>query len=372
MEQLTLLKPWIPSITGFIVALIILTVYNRLIAKYSERFKAHLSQSDSLAAEQILDLLNDFRNPIRVVLLISSFYIFTQQAPIHGLADIRLFDKLLRSSIVICLFWGIYNTTDNASVLLDYTLKKAHINSEPALINLFQGVLRFLVCFMGSYVVAREWDFDVSAFLASLSIGSLAFAFAAKDALANVFGSIVVLIEKPFKTGDWIVINGIEGTVEDITFRSTMIRAFTDELISVPNSLLTNAPIYNMSRRGKQRIRFNLGVTYSSTAEQLETGCQRIKEWIEQYPLSVKDPGKIRVHFYDFNDSSLDIRIDFYVSTGNFYEYLECKNDVNLAMMHILEECGLSCAFPSRSIYFESPVTAIQEEQKAKQEASVK
>lgn len=366
-QELKILLPWIPSITGFIVALIALILYNKLISKYSHRFAAKVNASDSAAAEQILDLLNDFKEPLRVVLLISSIYVFTQQAPITGLHNIKIFDQILRSSIIICLFWGIYNTTDNASALFAYTLKKAHINPEPVLVNLFQGVLRFLVCFMGAYIVAREWNFDVSAFLASLSIGSLAFAFAAKDALANVFGSIIVIIEKPFVQGDWVVINGIEGIVEKVTFRSTMIRTFTDEIVSVPNSLLTNTPIANMSRRNKYRIRFTLGLTYSTTQEQMLTVIERIKQWIEAYPKAVPVPGKTRVQFVKFNDFSLDIRVDFYTNTGDFYEQLEVQNETNLAMMKILEECGVSCAFPSNSIYFETPLNNTTSE--AKKEA---
>ena len=101
-------------------------------------------------------------------------------------------------------------------------------------------MFRILIVVIATLMIAKEWNYDMSGLLASLSIGSLALAFAAKDALANVFGSFVIIVDKPFKVGDWISANGVEGTVEKITFRSTCIRTFPQELVYVPNSLLSN------------------------------------------------------------------------------------------------------------------------------------
>lgn len=130
---------------------------------------------------------------------------------------------------------------------------------------------------LGFVTVAREWNYDISAFIASLSIGSLAVAFAAKDALANVFGSMIILLDKPFKIGDWIKANGIEGIVESVSFRSTCIRTFPQELVYIPNSLLSNTPITNYTLRERRRIDFTLGLTYGTTAAQIEEFIFKLK-----------------------------------------------------------------------------------------------
>lgn len=361
MEDFEHLLSWLPSISGFFLALLALAIYNLIIIRYSRKVTKRLTHIDNPLANQVLDLLRDVKEPIRAALLFSALYFFMHHAPIAALQSFDTHDTILRSILVICFFWAVYNTTDNATDFLKYTLNKSHIYPEEFIFTLFQALLRFFVCFMGTYVVAREWNFDVSAFLASLSIGSLALAFAAKDALSNVFGSIVIIIEKPFVVGDWIIVKDIEGIVEQITFRSTIVRTFTDEVVAVPNSLLTNTPIYNMSRRDKQRIVFTIGLTYSTTAEQIQQVCSRIRTYLEESPITVKLPGKIRVHFTAFNSSSLDIKVDFFISTTDAFERLEYNNQLNLEMMKILDECGVSCAFPSRSIYFENSLNTNQQ-----------
>ena len=177
-------------------------------------------------------------------------------------------------------------------------------------------------------------------------------AFAAKDALANVFGSLVILLDRPFKVGDWVLANGIEGIVEKVSFRSTCIRTFPQELVYVPNSLLSNTPITNFTMREKRRIDFTLGLTYSSTASQIEELVAKLKEYLASNDKLYQDD--IRVHFVNYNESSLDVRVTCYARTGSQVEYLNILQEINLKIMSILEEVGVSCAFPSRSIYFEN------------------
>ncbi|EJW97060.1 protein containing Mechanosensitive ion channel MscS domain protein [gut metagenome] len=182
----------------------------------------------------------------------------------------------------------------------------------------------------------------------------MAVAFAAKDALANVFGSLVIVLDKPFKIGDWITANGVEGVVEEISFRSTCVRTFPQELVYIPNSLLSNTPITNFTARQKRRIDFTLGLTYSSTQEQIADFIQRMKDYLSNHPDIY--PDVIRVHFINYGASSLDIRVTCYARTGDHVKYLDVLNDVNLAVLELLKKSGVSCAFPSTSVYFETPL----------------
>ena len=218
-----------------------------------------------------------------------------------------------------------------------------------------------VLCFV---TIAREWNYDISGFLASLSIGSVAVAFAAKDALANVFGSLIIILDKPFKVGDWVLANNIEGIVESISFRSTCIRTFTQELVYVPNSLLSNTPITNFTLREKRRIDFTLGLTYDSTAAQIEAFIAKLKDYLDQNERIYED--LVRVHFVTYNDSSLDVRVTCYARAAHQHEYLDILQEINLKIMSLMEEVGVSCAFPSQSIYFATPLTNAQEKNAAK------
>ena len=122
----------------------------------------------------------------------------------------------------------------------------------------------------------------------------------------------------------------------------------------IPNSLLSNTPITNFTLREKRRIDFTLGLTYSSTATQIEAFIAKLKDYLSSNERLYHED--IRVHFVNYNDSSLDIRIVCYARTGDQREYLDILQEVNLRIMALLEEAGLSCAFPSRSIYFETPI----------------
>jgi MscS family membrane protein len=166
-----------------------------------------------------------------------------------------------------------------------------------------------------------------------------------------MFGGMVIFLDKPFTIGDWISTPSVEGTVEDITFRSTKIRTFAHALVTVPNATLANEPITNWSRMGKRRITFHLGVTYTTSRSKLEKCVQAIRAMLEEHPGIHKET--IFVYFERFNESSLDIFLYFFTNTTDWKEYLSIREDVNFKIMQILEQEGVSVAFPSRSIYIE-------------------
>ena len=227
-----------------------------------------------------------------------------------------------------------------------------------ALSNVVSTTLRILLIILGFVMIAKEWNYDITGFIASLSIGSLAVALAAKDSLANVFGSLVIIIDKPFVIGDWISANGIEGTVEKITFRSTCLRTFPQELVYIPNSLLSNTAITNFSKREKRRLDFVLGLTYDTTYQQMEKFVGRLREYLMHHD-GVYDDG-ITVNFQDFGGSSLDIRIICYTKASAYASFMDVRQQINIDIMKMLEEENLGCAFPSTSVYFETPLVQKQ------------
>ena len=348
-ELLLQLEPWYPSIGAFCLFTFLRYAYKHFLFKLLHRI------TNVISFQKGEDLLKDFERPINIFLYIAAFYAAINAAPLNTNYWLTFLDRIMRSSIVLCFFWGCYNVSDTThGIMLDF-LKKAGIQAEDSLSSIVSTGLRLIIIVLCFVTVAREWNYDISGFIASLSIGSLAVAFAAKDALANVFGSLIIVLDKPFKVGDWILANGIEGVVEKISFRSTCIRTFPQELVYVPNSLLSNTPITNFTLREKRRIDFTLGLTYSSTAQQLEELIAKLKEYLGSNERLYHED--IRVHFVNYNDSSLDVRITCYARTGNQREYLDILQEINFKILGVLEEVGVGCAFPSTSVYFENPLS---------------
>ena len=152
-----------------------------------------------------------------------------------------------------------------------------------------------------------------------------------------------------------IEVNGVEGTVEKITMRSTILRTFPQEVVHIPNSLMTNVPITNFTLRKKRRLSFTIGLTYDSSREQLEKTVEAMRAYFTARP-TVFDPDDIRVHFTTFADSSLNIDITVFTLATATKEFLNVRQQTNLDLMKIMQEHGVGCAFPSTSVYFATPL----------------
>ena len=346
---LSLWPLWRASILTCIAILLFRILYRSFIIRVTGRLKSKYHY------DFIDDFFRGFNHPIQTFLWIFALYMFITLSPVDPFSHHPAFDKILRSSLIVCIIWGVYNLCDAGHGLIMQLLKRSGLNIDETIAGLVSALAHILCIMLGIAMVAREWNYDITAFVASLGIGAMAIAFAAKDALANIFGSVVILLERPFVIGDWVSANNVEGYVEKISFRSTCIRTFYQELVYVPNSLLSNTPIINYTQRQKYRIQYNLGVTYSTTREQLQTVCQQIRGLCKKLD-EIHDDG-IDVNFFEFGDSALNIRIVCYAKAPNNSVYLKAREKFNLGVMQILEENGVSCAFPSQSVYFETPLS---------------
>jgi len=193
---------------------------------------------------------------------------------------------------------------------------------------------------------------DVGSLLAGFGIGGVAVAMASKDTIANLFGSVVIFIDRPFQIGDWVDIGGQEGTVEEVGLRVTRIRTFANSLITVPNSQLTTTAINNWSRMQKRRIKLTIGLTYDSNADQMEKAVEAIRDVLRSDERIAQD--FFLVNFTDFGPSSLDIFVYCFTNTVRWDEYMQVRQEVLLAFMRRIQALGLSFAFPSQSVYVES------------------
>lgn len=271
------------------------------------------------------------------------------QLPVEPFNVDGLATSLLKALVIFDIAWFFFNLVD----LIDHYLGKWAERTESVLDDhlapLIRKSLRIFIVIMAALMAIQTFGYPVTGVLASLGIGGLAFALAAKDTVSNIFGSLMIIFDRPFHVGDWIKAGDMEGTVEEVGFRSTKIRTFAKTLISVPNNIIANMSLDNFSRMPKRRIRLTVGVSYDTTPKQMREAVSRIRELLKTHPAIDQD--FFLVNFTDFGASSLDIMVYCFTTTTVWGEYLEAREDVCLKIMDTLEDLGLEIAFPSTTVY---------------------
>lgn len=288
-----------------------------------------------------------FEKPISWLFVIIGIYLAARFFPYID-HKAPMFVRAIRASIILLTAWGCYNVASASSIAIMKLNKKLNFEIDEILIPFLSKTIRFIIVVLSLSIVAQEFGYNVNSLVAGLGIGGVAVALAAKDALGNLFGGLVIITEKPFSIGDWIMTPTVEGTVEDITFRSTKIRTFAQALVTVPNSTLANEPITNWSKMGKRRITFQLGVAYDTPKDKLERTISQIETMLKNHPGI--HPDTIFVTFDQYNANSLEIFLYFFTKTTVWEEYLQVKQDVNFKIMEILEAEGVSVALPTRML----------------------
>ncbi|MET0262940.1 MAG: mechanosensitive ion channel family protein, partial [Rariglobus sp.] len=260
-------------------------------------------------------------------------------------------DEALRVAMTmafsLCFFWALLRTL---SAFLDHLQevakeKKAGV---AAFMPWIKKTLITVFTIFAVLMVAQSMGANVKAFLAGLGIGGLAFALAAQDTIANLFGSVVVAIDQPFRLGDAVKIGNNEGTVEDIGLRSTKLRRPDRSLAILPNKGVAAEPIINNSRINARRLEQVIGITYDATADQISALVEEIRGLI--LAEEEVDKSSVMVFFRDLNTSSLDIWVVYMTKTPDFQSFMRLRQRLNLAFMRAISARGLSFAFPTQTL----------------------
>lgn len=260
----------------------------------------------------------------------------------------------VRTLAAFSVVWLLYRLVDVLSEVLEQRAAKTESKLDDQLVPLLRKSLKVFFVVIGAIFILQNLDVDVGSLLAGLGLGGLAFALAAKDTVANFFGSIMIFIDKPFHIGDWIVMSpGIEGTVEEVGFRTSRIRTFYNSLITVPNANVTNTPIDNMGARRYRRYKATLGLTYDTPPEKVQAFCEGVRTLIETLPHMRRD--YYMVEFQDFGPSSLDILLYCFFEVPDWSSELAARTELNLAIMRLAKSIGVSFAFPTQTLHIAPP-----------------
>jgi len=294
--------------------------------------------------------VNAIDSPLRFLFVIAGTYFLFYFLEV----DNKILYHILKGLLIFDLFWFLYNIVNEFEEYVYRLLGRFNNKSSNELASFLIKITKAFIIIIGVVALLQDWGINVTGFIASLGLGGLAFALAARDTAANIFGGIAILTDNIFKIGEWVRVGNAEGIVEDIGMRTTKIRAFDKRLIIVPNSIIANSNVENFSRRDRRRIMMRLGLTYDTPLEKMEKILKDIREMLLNHPDIHNEP--ILIYFDEYQDSALSIFCYFFTKTANWDEYLKIREDINFRIKQIVENNGASFAFPSQSLYVETPL----------------
>jgi MscS family membrane protein len=337
---------WIACGVLFVAAILLRRVVTNIIfrglKKLAERTETTLDDKLFPALEQ----------PVAALVMVLGIFAALSVLKLPPRVD-RLIDHGATIAVLAVLFWGLLRA---GRAVLDHLEEIAHEKQIGIahFMPLIKKALAALVIVFGVLMGIKSLGVDVGAVLTGLGIGGLAFAFAAQDTIANLFGSFVVVLDHPFKVGDYIRIGSNEGTVEDIGLRSTRLRSSARTQIVLPNKTVAAEPVINFTRMPQRRVDQTIGLTYNTTAEQMEAALGDIRRILQD------DPGVhqefVTVNFAEYNASSLDIQITYFTADPDFKKHLYVRERINLKIMRAVAERGLSFAFPTQTLHVDDEV----------------
>lgn len=265
------------------------------------------------------------------------------------------------ATVALAAYSSVWLAFRLVDVLTDWLDAKADATSsrlDDQLVPLLRKSLKVSVAVIGAIFLLQNLDVDVGSLLAGLGLGGLAFALAAKDTVANFFGSLVVFIDRPFQIGDWVVIGGTEGTIEEVGFRTTRIRTFYNSLVTIPNATLTATPIDNYGARRWRRYVANLGLTYDTPPERVSAFCEGIRGIIQRLDGMRRD--YVVVEFDGYRESSLNVMLYCFMDAADWEAELRTRTALNLEILRLAADLGVSFAFPTRTLHVETQAAPAQ------------
>ncbi len=268
--------------------------------------------------------------------------------------DVRLFAAFLT---LICS-WGLFRLLNVFDLAVRRYANRDDNALDALLVDVLHKTLQILLAAVTLLIIGQTiFRLDITALLAGAGVVGLAVAFAAKDALANFFGTLVIILDHPFRLGDRIQINGIDGIVEEVGMRSTRIRTADEGLYLLPNSMISSTALKNVTRHGKLRYLFDLGLEYGTTPEQMRDAIALIHKIADNFHGPDLPGYEPRIFFDEFGASSLNLRVIVWFKTDSFDQEEILRTELNLAILKSFSDAGINIAFPTTTTYLRGPLT---------------
>ncbi len=303
--------------------------------------------------------LRQFSHPLSYIF---GIYVLKLLIP-YLLLGQKLSNWILSSLIFAEIIFWIFVFLKLIDVLITiykHKVQKTDNLLDDQLIPILKNSLKTLVILIGGFKILIVLGADPKAILAGVSIGGLAVGLAAQDTVKNLIGTLMIFVDKPFKIGDWIVVDGVEGSVEEVGFRSSIIRAADTSIFKIPNSKLSEAAVNNMGKRIYRRYKTTLGLRYDTPPELIEVFVEGVKKIIEAHPTTrnysnytPNNSAPYNVEFIDYGDSSLNILLNVYFMTKDYAEEMHGRHILLLGILELANGLGVEFAFPSQTLFME-------------------
>lgn len=332
----------------FLTALLVRGVFSHLLMR---RLIAQAAKTETELDDALLKAL---AGPVKMIPVIIGAYfalyflgLMGEDAPVDG-------NRIVETLVIIALFWALHNAVGPVAQL-SAPLRQA---LNPVMIEWMAKALRILFLIIGGAAILQAWGIPVAPVIGGLGLLGVAVGLGAQDLFRNLIAGILILTEKRFVPGEWVKVDGVvEGTVEQINFRSTLVRRFDKGPVFVPNSKLADNAVTNFSRMTHRRIRWVIGVEYSATTEQLKYIRDHVLDYVLNHPEFAKPPEVSTFMRVDsFNASSIDFFLYCFTRTTNWGEWLRIKEELAFEIKRIVNEAGTSFAYPSTTVYLAGDV----------------
>ena len=291
---------------------------------------------------------NGFYKPLKAFFVILGVYIaaMSLNLPENIFAVIT---KIFKICVILLSTIGFSNLFNSNSETFSKIREKLHFNGTDTTINFFSKIAKALIYIVGAFIIISELGYDLSGLVAGLGIGTAVIALAAQDVAKSMLAGFSIISDRPFDIGDYIEVDIYKGTVEDITFRTTRIRDINNQIVVLPNSLLTATSIINGTKREKRRYQLLLTL-------ELNTPLDKVSELTENIKLTLNtheniDKESIRVFFDTISANGIDISIGFYTDLIELVDFLKFKEEINYTLLEMIEKAHIELAYPSQSIY---------------------
>ncbi|MFI5337147.1 MAG: mechanosensitive ion channel family protein [Opitutales bacterium] len=332
---------WIACVLIILLAVLLRHVITDIIFHYLKKLAA---RTESTLHHKLLPALEP---PAAALIMVLGIF-----GALTALQSSAKSDRLITGGATIAilgvLLWGVIRA---GGAILDHLeeVARARQMTVASFMPLIKKTLLVFALIIGVLLIADSLGAKIGVFLTSLGIGGLAFALAAQDTIANLFGSFVVVIDQPFRVGDYVKIGTAEGNVEDIGLRSTKIRTAARTLIVIPNKAVASEAITNFTRMPQRRVDQVLGLSYDTTPEQMEGVLADLRKILREQP--GVQPESVQVNFANYGESSLDIQIVYFSADPDWARHMDLREQLNLKFMRAVDARGASFAFPTQTVH---------------------
>lgn len=291
---------------------------------------------------------NSFYKPLKWLVTCTGVYIAILVLKLPD-SVVALATKLFKIITILLIANGFARIFKPGSYLFEKLKENEKLKGNDHILKFLSKVVSVIAYTLALFMIIAELGYDLNGVIAGLGLGSVVVALAVQDIAKSMFAGMIIFLDKPFAIGDYVQFQNQEGTVEDMSFRSTRIRLLNNSVLTVPNQVLTTESITNWNRIEKRRYATELYLPLQTSMQTIENLTKQMKDFLEKMPQVI--PNSVEVHFTEILQDSMQISIYVYTKVTAYNEYLSWKQEINLLLMQILEENEVKLAYRTQEVH---------------------